>query len=87
MKADEIVDPQNIADILIAAGKTPQHFFSIWLNIFLPAGLHDSAALKKIAVEKLRKNKKILRDPAFKEKFKGLSVQDLLFEIIEEITK
>ena len=29
MKADEIVDPQYIADILIAAGKTPQHFLLI----------------------------------------------------------
>ena len=50
-----------------------------------PAGLHDSAALKKIAVEKLRKNKEILRDPAFREQFKGLPVQDFLLDIIGEI--
>ena len=36
-------------------------------------------------MEKLKKNKEILRDPAFKEQFKGIQVQDLLFDIIEEI--
>ena len=54
--------------------------------MLFPTGTHDSAAaLKKIAVKKLRKNKEILSDPAFKEKFKLIEVQDLLFEIIEEI--
>lgn len=54
-------------------------------DMIITAAIHDSAALKKIAIEKLRKNKEMLRDPAFKGKFKAIVVQDLLFEIIEEI--
>ena len=47
------------------------------------AGRHDSDELKKIAVEKIRKNKKILSDPAFREKVKGNQVQDVLMDIME----
>ena len=55
-------------------------------SICFPAARHDSAAaLKKIAVEKLRKKKEILGDPAFREKFEGIQVQNLLFDIFEEI--
>ena len=36
-------------------------------------------------MEKLRENKEILGDPAFREQYEGIQVQNLLFDIIEEI--
>ena len=41
---------------------------------------HDSAALKKVAVAKLWKNREMLRDPAFRGKLD----QDFLIDLYEE---
>ena len=51
----------------------------------VPADKHDSAALKKIAKKKLKRNKKILSDRAFRRKFKHQQVHDVLLDIIEEL--
>ena len=54
-------------------------------NFVFFAGRHDSSDLKKIAMEKLRTNKEILSDPAFKRKFKGNLAQDIMFDLFKEI--
>ena len=48
----------------------------------LLVGRHDSEDLKKIAVEKIRNNKKIMSDPAFKKKVQDN--QDILIDLLEE---
>ena len=52
---------------------------------YSPTGIHDSAALKKIAMDKLVENKKMLSDPAFRRKFKGNPVLGVLLDIIEKL--
>ena len=54
-------------------------------NFVFSTGRHDSSDLKKIAMEKLRTNKEILSDPAFKRKFKGNLAQDIMFDLFKEI--
>ena len=49
--------------------------------MFSSSDKHDSAALKKVAVAKLEKNKKIFRDPAFRGKLD----QDFLIDLYEEL--
>ena len=49
------------------------------------SGIHDSAVLKKIAMDKLGKNKKMLSDPGFRRKFKGNPVLGVLLDIIEKL--
>ena len=49
--------------------------------MFSSSDKHDSAALKKVAVAKLEKNKKIFRDPAFRAKLD----QDFLIDLYEEL--
>ena len=44
--------------------------------------MHDSAGLKKIAFDKLRQNKEILRDSAFLEKLGQNMMIDLFKEFI-----
>ena len=53
--------------------------------MFFSTGRHDSAALKQIAVAKLKNNKEVFRDPAFRKKIEGEQVQGLLLDIFEEI--
>ena len=52
---------------------------------YSPTGIHDSAALKKIAMDKLAKNKKMLSDPAFRSKFQRQQVPGVLLDIIKEL--
>ena len=86
MKIKENVGAEDIADMLIAAGKHTNISLLCRTNIlFSTTGIHDSAALKKIAMDKLGKNKKILSDPACRRKFKGEQVHDVLLDIIEEL--
>ena len=42
---------------------------------------HDSAALKKVAVAKLWKNREMLRDPAFRGKLDPVFLTDLCLEL------
>ena len=77
MKEVEDVGPEIIADLLISAGKHLKNLSSVKL---FSAGLHDSNGLKKIAMEKLRKNQELLHDSAFLKKLN----QNILIDIIQE---
>ena len=54
----------------------------LWFNstLFLFSDRHDSDQLKKIAMEKLRKNQELLRDSAFMKKLN----QNILIELFKE---
>ena len=49
------------------------------------SGRQDSEELRGIAMERLRKNKEILKDAAFKRKFKRKfeGHQDIMFDLFE----
>ena len=49
-------------------------------NELLSTERHESDELKKIAIAKLRKNKDILRDPDFKNKFPLETYTNLVLE-------
>ena len=51
-------------------------------DMLLAARRHDSLELQQIAMDKLKANKELLSEPAFREKFKG--DQSILFELIQE---
>ena len=51
--------------------------------MFLFSGRHGSDELKKIAMNKLRKKREILTNPAFREKLQNY--QNILFELIQEL--
>jgi len=51
-------------------------------DMLIAARRHDSEELQKIAMDKLRTKKEILRDPTFRKKFKG--DQNILFDLIHE---
>ena len=48
-------------------------------------GRQDSEELRRIAMGRLRNNKEILKDPAFKRKFKRKfeAHQDIMFDLFE----
>ena len=51
-------------------------------DMLIAAKRHDSTELKIIAMDKLRNKKEILRQPAFRKKFK--EQQDTLIDIMQE---
>ena len=54
----------------------------LYFNIYFSAERHNSDVLKRIALDKLRKNKEMLRDPAFLGKLSQNIMMDLFKEFI-----
>ena len=54
-------------------------------DMLIMANLHQSREMEEQAIQKLRNNREVLRDPEFRKKFKDTQNIDLLFDIMEKL--
>ena len=77
------VEDENIADMLIAAGNISVETTYIEIILLISVGRHGSQKLTRIAMNKIRNQREILSNPAFRRKFEGH--QNFLFDLCQDM--